>query len=89
MLGDADDWEALTKAQSIIVGSPDTVYRQIIDLVRETEVGNLLIQFHMGNMRDDLARKSMRLFATQVAPRLRDELRVIFAKHFKELAAAG
>ena len=25
MLGDADDWEALIKAQSIIVGSPDTV----------------------------------------------------------------
>jgi len=88
MLGDVDDWDALTKAQSILVGSPDTVYRQIIDLVRETEVGNLLIQFHMGNMRDDLARKSMRLFATQVAPRLRDESRVIFAPYFKELAAA-
>ena len=41
----------------------------------------------MGNMRDDLARKSIRLFTTQVAPRLRDELRVIFAKHFKELSA--
>ena len=88
MLGDADDWDGLIKSQSIIVGSPDTVYRQIIDLVRETEVGNLLIQFHMGNMRDDLARKSMRLFATQVAPRLRDESRVIFAKHFGELEHA-
>jgi alkanesulfonate monooxygenase SsuD/methylene tetrahydromethanopterin reductase-like flavin-dependent oxidoreductase (luciferase family) len=86
MLGDVDDWDALTKAQSILVGSPDTVYRQIIDLVRETEVGNLLIQFHMGNMRDDLARKSMRLFATKVAPRLRDESRVVFAPHFQELA---
>ena len=74
MLGDADDWDALQKAQSIIVGGPETVYRQIIDLVRETQVGNLLIQFHLGNMRDDLARKSMRLFATQVAPRLRRKL---------------
>ena len=27
MLGDADDWDALIKSQSIIVGSPDTVYR--------------------------------------------------------------
>jgi alkanesulfonate monooxygenase SsuD/methylene tetrahydromethanopterin reductase-like flavin-dependent oxidoreductase (luciferase family) len=87
MLGDADDWNALTKAQSILVGSPDTIYRQIIDLIRETQVGNLLIQFHMGNMRDDLARKSMRLFAEKVAPRLRDESRAIFAPHFKELAA--
>ena len=88
MLGDADDWDALQKAQSIIVGSPDTVYRQIIDLVRETQVGNLLIQFHMGNMRDDLARKSMRLFATQVAPRLREDSRVAFASSFAELADA-
>ena len=71
-----------------IVGSPDTVYRQIIDLVRETQVGNLLIQFHMGNMRDDLARKSMRLFATQVAPRLRQDSRVAFEKSFGELAEA-
>jgi alkanesulfonate monooxygenase SsuD/methylene tetrahydromethanopterin reductase-like flavin-dependent oxidoreductase (luciferase family) len=89
MLGDADDWDALNKAQSIIVGSPETVYRQIIDLISETEVGNLLIQFHLGNMRDDLTRKSMRLFATQVAPRLRDDSRAVFAKHFKELAEAS
>ena len=86
MLGDVDDWEALQKAQSIIVGSPETVYRQIIDLIRETQVGNLLIQFHLGNMRDDLARKSMRLFATEVAPRLREESRVAFASQFAELA---
>src|SRR5262249_10157799 len=86
MLGDADDWEALQKAQSIIVGSPETVYRQIMDLVRETQVGNLLIQFHMGNMRDDLARKSMRLFATQVAPRLRQESRMVFSDSFPALA---
>jgi alkanesulfonate monooxygenase SsuD/methylene tetrahydromethanopterin reductase-like flavin-dependent oxidoreductase (luciferase family) len=89
MLGDADDWDALNKAQSIIVGSPDTVYRQIINLVRETQVGNLLIQFHMGSMRDDLARKSMRLFATQVAPRLREESRIAFAGQHAELAGTG
>ena len=49
------------------------------------QVGNLLIQFHMGNMRDDLARKSMRLFATEVAPRLREDSRVSFASNFPEL----
>jgi alkanesulfonate monooxygenase SsuD/methylene tetrahydromethanopterin reductase-like flavin-dependent oxidoreductase (luciferase family) len=88
MLGDVDDWDALQKAQSIIVGSPDTVYRQIMDLVREAEVGNLLIQFHLGNMRDDLARKSMRLFATEVAPHLREESRAVFASYDRELAEA-
>jgi alkanesulfonate monooxygenase SsuD/methylene tetrahydromethanopterin reductase-like flavin-dependent oxidoreductase (luciferase family) len=88
MLGDVDDFDALLKAQSILIGSPDTVYRQISELIRETQVGNLLIQFHMGNMRDDLARKSMRLFATQVAPRLRQDSREVFASAFNELAAA-
>jgi alkanesulfonate monooxygenase SsuD/methylene tetrahydromethanopterin reductase-like flavin-dependent oxidoreductase (luciferase family) len=78
----------LQKAQSIIVGSPDTVYRQIMDLIREAQIGNLLIQFHLGNMRDELARKSMRLFATEVAPRLREESEVAFASYGRELAEA-
>lgn len=85
MLGDVEDWEALQKAQSIFVGSPETVYRQMSALVRESKVGNLLIQFHLGNMRDDLARKSMRLFATEVAPRLREETEVFFAGEYPEL----
>ena len=89
MLGDADDWDALNKAQSIIVGSPDTVYRHISELVRETQVGNLLIQFHMGSMRDDLARKSMRLFATEVAPRLREDSLRAFAGQSAELVGAN
>ncbi len=89
MLGDVEDWAALQKAQSIVVGSPETVYRQIIDLIAEARAGNLLIQFHMGNMRDDLARKSMRLFATEVAPRLRADSSEIFASHYPALADAG
>jgi hypothetical protein len=36
-------------------------------------VGNLLIQFQLGNMPDHLARKSMKLFAEKVAPALRHD----------------
>jgi hypothetical protein len=39
-------------------------------------------------MRDELARKSMRLFATEVAPRLREESEVAFASYGRELAEA-
>ena len=39
----------------------------------------------MGNMRDDLARKSMWLFATEVPLRLREDSRVSFARNFPEL----
>ena len=52
---------------------PETVYRRIIDIVEHAKVGHLFIQFHMGNMADALTRKSMRLFAAQVAPRLRED----------------
>ncbi len=47
--------------------------------------GHLLIQFHMGNMADALTRKSMRLFAEQVAPRLREDSARLFARAFPAL----
>ena len=45
--------------------------RRIQDLIESAKVGNLLIQFQLGNMPDHLARKSMKLFAEKVAPALR------------------
>lgn len=85
MLGDANDWPELLKTQSIIVGSPDTVYKQIMGIIEQAQAGTLLIQFHMGNMPDAVARNSMRLFATEVAPRLRKDSAELFAKHYPEL----
>jgi alkanesulfonate monooxygenase SsuD/methylene tetrahydromethanopterin reductase-like flavin-dependent oxidoreductase (luciferase family) len=71
LLGDVDNWEELDASQSIIVGSVETVTRRIQSLIERAKVGNLLIQFQLGNMPDHLARKSMKLFAEQVAPALR------------------
>jgi hypothetical protein len=87
MLGDATDWDELLSSQSIIVGSPDTVYRQIMGILDQAQVGTLLIQFHMGNMPDAIARNSMRLFAEQVAPRLRTDSTTLFAREYPELEA--
>lgn len=87
MLGDASDFKELQASQSIIVGGPESVYRQIMGILEQAHTGTLLIQFHMGNMRNDLARKSMRLFATEVAPRLREDSRKLFAKAYPELEA--
>ncbi len=92
MLGDANDWDELDKAQSIVVGSPETVHRKILDLIEKSQVGNLLIQFHLGNMSSELALKSQRLFATQVAPALREDSARVFAKAYprmEETLAAG
>ena len=72
LLGDAENWDDLQQSASIIVGSADTVYRRIMEILEQTKVGQLLIQFHLGNMADELTRKSMQRFATEVAPRLRE-----------------
>ena len=80
MLGDAKDWEELDAWGSITYGSPKTVREKLWSLIEQAGVGNLLIQFHFGNMRPELARKSMRLFATEVAPALRRDSAALFAR---------
>jgi alkanesulfonate monooxygenase SsuD/methylene tetrahydromethanopterin reductase-like flavin-dependent oxidoreductase (luciferase family) len=85
MLGDVKDWDELHKAQSILVGSPDTVFKAILELVTVAKVGNLLIQFHIGNMKAEHARKSMELFAKHIAPRLREESAKLFARDFPDM----
>ncbi|MFM2129157.1 MAG: hypothetical protein RL477_703, partial [Pseudomonadota bacterium] len=84
LLGDAENWEELDSSNSIIVGGPDTVYERLRKLIDQTDVGNLLIQFHLGNMADDITRGSMKRFAEQVAPRLRDYSARRFAERFAE-----
>ncbi len=93
LLGDAENWEELESSNSIIVGGPDTVYERLRQLIDQTDVGNLLIQFHLGNMSDEITRGSMKRFAEQVAPRLREYSAKRFAERFpeseEEMAAAG
>ena len=85
LLGDCENWEDLENSASIIVGSPDTVHRRIMGILEHAKVGHLLIQFHMGNMPDALTRNSMHRFATEVAPRLREDSARLFARVFPEM----
>ena len=87
MLGDARDWQELDAWGSITYGSPKTVREKLWSLIEQAGVGNLLIQFHFGNMQPELARKSMRLFATEVAPALRKDSAALFARDYPEMAA--
>ncbi len=87
-LGDADNWADLEQSGSIFVGSPATVTEKLWSFIEESRVGNLLIQFHYGNMKDEHARKSMRLFATEVAPVLRQRSAELFGREFPQLADA-
>jgi alkanesulfonate monooxygenase SsuD/methylene tetrahydromethanopterin reductase-like flavin-dependent oxidoreductase (luciferase family) len=82
LLGDVENWDELDASQSIIVGSAETVYRRIWRIIEQAKVGNLLIQFHIGNMPDEITRKSMKLFAEEVAPRLREDSLRYFQQQF-------
>ena len=91
MLGDAKDWEDLETKNSIMVGSPETVRKKLWEFVEDAKVGNLLIQFQVGNMKDELARKSMKLFAEQVMPAMRKDSAELFSNEFpilQEMEAA-
>ena len=79
------NWDEVDAAGAIIVGSPEAVQKRLWDLLEMTEVGNLLIQFHLGNMPDHLVRKSMKLFAEQVAPALKRDSTELFARKYPEL----
>jgi len=65
-------FDYLCDTANIFVGSPDTVYRRVVDFYRETG-GFGVLMFHAG--RDYATRekrqRSMRLFMEEVAPRLR------------------
>jgi alkanesulfonate monooxygenase SsuD/methylene tetrahydromethanopterin reductase-like flavin-dependent oxidoreductase (luciferase family) len=89
LLGDARDWDDLSESQSIIVGSPDTVYQRFMAILEHAPVGHLLIQFHLGDMADDSVRRSMALFATEVAPRLREATEKTFGANFPQPAEAA
>jgi hypothetical protein len=85
LLGDVENWEELDASQSIIAGSPETVYRRIWKIIEQAKPGNLLIQFHIGNTPDALVRKSMSLFAEKVAPALRENSLKLFEQQFGDI----
>ena len=82
MLGDAENWKDIDEMGSIFVGSPETVYQKLWEFVSEADIGNLLIQFHIGNLSYEKTQKSQRIFAEQVLPRLRADLEAYFKRKF-------
>ncbi len=70
--------EALDSPQPIqqgmnLIGSPEKVARELIARVKDCHVGNAVISFQWGNMPADVCKRSMRLFAEEVMPIVRDE----------------
>lgn len=74
--GDNDlgqDLEDLMKGR-FFIGSPDEVTQDIIDICRPTGVNHLIVSIHWPGMEIAAALDAMRLFAEEVAPRVREGL---------------
>lgn len=87
MLGDVADWNELAEWGSIVVGSAATVREALWELIETTHPGYMLMQFHFGNMPPEVVRKSMRLFATEVAPELRRRSAALFGAAYPQAEA--
>ena len=55
----------------MIFGGPETVIAKIRSLSKDTGVNNLICWMNFGGMPLDLVKRSMRLFAREVIPKLR------------------
>ena len=62
------DMEAMMEAGVIIVGSPDTVRRKIIECHEVLGFGTFVTLLHFGTLSAEHTEKSMRLFAEEVLP---------------------
>ena len=65
-------WEELVADGHIIAGSPETVVRQMQELITGLKVGNIFCLLHIGDMPNEKTRLSTRLFAEEVMPKLRN-----------------
>jgi alkanesulfonate monooxygenase SsuD/methylene tetrahydromethanopterin reductase-like flavin-dependent oxidoreductase (luciferase family) len=87
MLGDAESWDDIDQMGSIFVGGPETIRQRLWEFIADANIGNLLIQFQIGNLGYELTQKSQRIFAEQVMPGLRADAAALFARKFPQAAA--
>lgn len=64
-------YEELVEAQCCIVGGPETVREQLLELVKSFRIGNLLLMVQHGSMPHELTMKNISLLAEKVLPDLR------------------
>jgi alkanesulfonate monooxygenase SsuD/methylene tetrahydromethanopterin reductase-like flavin-dependent oxidoreductase (luciferase family) len=65
-------WDEVVEGRYAIVGSPETVYRQLTECISSFGTGNLLGLFQLGTLGPDETRRNLELFAADVLPRLHE-----------------
>jgi len=64
--------EELMESGTVVVGSPKTVRDELSALRDKTGANNLVTMLQMGVLSDELTRRNMELFASEVMPHLRN-----------------
>jgi alkanesulfonate monooxygenase SsuD/methylene tetrahydromethanopterin reductase-like flavin-dependent oxidoreductase (luciferase family) len=65
-------WTDYLEAGNVIVGSPETVVKELTHAIKELRVGNLMLLLQFGDMPKELAMKNTTLFANEVMPHIKD-----------------
>jgi alkanesulfonate monooxygenase SsuD/methylene tetrahydromethanopterin reductase-like flavin-dependent oxidoreductase (luciferase family) len=60
--------ESMMADEMIVVGSPDTVRKKLLECQRLSALGNLLALLQMGTLPADLTKRNMDMFAREVMP---------------------
>ena len=67
----ARDMKGIVDNGYVIIGSPDDVTDQIMELAKTLNIGQLMLLMQFGSMSKDLTKYNTRLFAEKVMPRLK------------------
>jgi alkanesulfonate monooxygenase SsuD/methylene tetrahydromethanopterin reductase-like flavin-dependent oxidoreductase (luciferase family) len=67
----ARDMQGIVDNGYLIIGSPDEVTEQLMELATTLNVGQLMLMMQFGNLPTDAVKYNTRLFAEKVMPRLR------------------
>jgi alkanesulfonate monooxygenase SsuD/methylene tetrahydromethanopterin reductase-like flavin-dependent oxidoreductase (luciferase family) len=66
----ATEMEEIVDQGYIIIGSPDEVVEQLVEVATELNVGHLMLLLQFGSMGKELAKYNTKLFAEKVMPKL-------------------
>ncbi len=82
-IGRERGWRPITRAQyerlagpdgALFVGSPETVATKIANVARELGLSRFDLKYSLGTLPHELLLNSIRLYATEVAPLVREQL---------------
>ena len=72
------------RKRSLYVGSPETVARRIVKTMTTLGASRFYLKYGMGPMVHTTLMENIRLFGTEVAPRVREQLALRQAGHLGE-----